>query len=62
MTCSKSFALGRWRGAMNKPRPVTLADTVCRASYEEGHDAGRAERMERDAARRSKGRAPSWTR
>ncbi len=61
MTCSKSFALGRWRGAMGRPLAVPLADTVCDASYVDGHEAGRAERAERaaqswDSARRTKGR------
>ena len=56
MTCSKSFALGRWRGAMGRPLSVPLADSVCRLSYADGHDNGRAERAERDAARRTKGR------
>lgn len=65
VACSKSYALGRWRGAMGKVPLVQLAASVSVPSYFEGYDDGSAERAEREAARRSQARlirSPSWTR
>lgn len=47
---------------MGKTLGVPLAESVAWPSYSEGYDHGRAERREREAARLSKDRAPSWMR
>ena len=57
--CAKSFALGRWRGAMGRPRAVMLAALVDVVSYAEGHAVGCQERAERKLAVRGNGAAPA---
>lgn len=54
--CAKSYALGRWRGARGKPHPVLLCGSIDHDSYSDGYLHGEAERHERAAARRTKGR------
>ena len=54
--CSKSFALGRWRGAMGRPCDVVLAGHIVLTDYAEGHALGREERAERQRNQRGAGR------
>lgn len=45
--CSRSYALGRWRGAMGFRLDVALASEVCWDSYAAGFEHGRDERAAR---------------